>query len=243
MGEVNPGTPTFSPYTESPTRTPTKAPTAAPTAHPTNRPSASPSFEGTAHPSVDEYTTAPTGDDTPYIIIQNNKCESYMSGNCTSFDEVWNMCAGHKHACKGIQWSSCDTPGSILGTGKWGLIYARTDVRDADNPTTHCGGKDEAQGEWDIYLKVRWQHQPNQLCTYTLETSDNCFPQDNWEDVSRKCEGFGLNCYGINWQNCDSNLPTKTRSGLGRWKMLSRTQAANLPCDYSSDWSLFVKNY
>lgn len=42
-------------------------------------------------------------------------------------------------------------------------------VRVTDNPTTNCGGKDEAQGEWDIYLKVlvRWQHQQNQLCIYT----------------------------------------------------------------------------
>merc|ERR1712226_669752 len=56
----------------------------------------------------------------------------------------------------GVMWNSCgDAAASDTSVpGEWALMTPGQDIGDADHPTDTCGGKDEAKGEWDVYVRL-----------------------------------------------------------------------------------------
>ena len=97
----------------------------------------------------------------PYIHIPNTYCQYYESGGAgscedgSSFDDVWQQCEDDgPEVCMGVMWSSCEGPTSdITVNGAWHLMKAGQEVGDADNPTDTCGGKEQAEGHWDVFIR------------------------------------------------------------------------------------------
>ena len=97
----------------------------------------------------------------PYIHIPNTYCQYYKSGGAgscedgSSFDDVWQLCEDDgPEVCMGVMWSSCEGPTSdITVNGAWHLMKAGQEVGDADNPTDTCGGKEQAEGHWDVFIR------------------------------------------------------------------------------------------
>ena len=97
----------------------------------------------------------------PVIHIPNTYCQYYESGGdgtCEigrSFDNVWQQCmTDGPTKCMGVMWNSCKGPTSdITVNGAWKLMKAGQDVGDADNPTDTCGGRKQAVGHWDVFLR------------------------------------------------------------------------------------------
>jgi hypothetical protein len=96
-----------------------------------------------------------------YIHIPNTYCQYYESGgdgNCgdgQSFEDVWEQCLYDGKQCMGVMWNSCEGGTSdITVNGAWKLMNEGQIVGDAEHPTATCGGKDQALGHWDVFLKA-----------------------------------------------------------------------------------------
>lgn len=97
---------------------------------------------------------------TPYTHVPNTYCGYYASGGdgpCSSgrpFDDVWQQCEDDGSECMGVMWNSCTGPTSDTSVnGAWKLMTKGQDVGDANNPTSTCGGKDQALGHWDVFVR------------------------------------------------------------------------------------------
>eukprot|EP00551_Chaetoceros_affinis_P016895 CAMPEP_0203712538 /NCGR_PEP_ID=MMETSP0091-20130426/70090_1 /ASSEMBLY_ACC=CAM_ASM_001089 /TAXON_ID=426623 /ORGANISM="Chaetoceros affinis, Strain CCMP159" /LENGTH=449 /DNA_ID=CAMNT_0050590519 /DNA_START=129 /DNA_END=1478 /DNA_ORIENTATION=- len=100
-----------------------------------------------------------------YVHIPNTYCRYYDYGgdgpceNGRSFNDVWQQCEDDgPEQCMGVMWNSCgEAPTSdITVNGAWKLMTAGQEVGDANNPTATCGGKDQALGHWDVFMR-KWQ--------------------------------------------------------------------------------------
>lgn len=97
-----------------------------------------------------------------YEHIPNTYCRYYEQrggGDCDngfSFQYAWNRCMEDgEDKCMGVMWNSCTGPTSnITVPGAYKLMEAGQEVGDANNPTATCGGKNQARGHWDVFLRV-----------------------------------------------------------------------------------------
>ncbi len=89
------------------------------------------------------------------IHVPNTYCEYYAYGGDRSFEDVWQQCIDDgPDKCMGIMWNSSGEPTSNTSVnGAWKLMTAGQDVGDANNPTQNCGGKEQALGHWDVFLR------------------------------------------------------------------------------------------
>ena len=105
------------------------------------------------------------------LHIPNSYCRYYKSGGDGSckdgraFNDVWAECdEDGPDKCMGVMWNSCTGPTSDTSVnGAWKLMEAGQDIGDADNPTATCGGKQQALGHWDVYIRkpYNWILVPN----------------------------------------------------------------------------------
>lgn len=102
-----------------------------------------------------------TPGDGPSKHVPNTYCKYYAQGGdgpCSvgaSFDEIWQRCVNDGvQKCMGVMWNSCQGPTSdIKVNGAWKLMTAGQEIGDANNPTATCGGKNQALGHWDVFLR------------------------------------------------------------------------------------------
>lgn len=107
-----------------------------------------------------EVSTLPPGAG-PSRHVPNTYCEYYANGGdgpCSDgapFDEIWQRCVDDGiEKCMGVMWNSCQGATSdITVNGAWKLMRAGQDIGDANNPTDTCGGKQQALGHWDVFLR------------------------------------------------------------------------------------------
>lgn len=99
---------------------------------------------------------------SPVHHIPNTYCRYYAQGgdlfNCSTgadFNEVWQRCIDDgKNACMGVMWHACTGEHSDTTVpGSWKLMTAGQEVGDAENPSATCGGKGQAIGMWDVYVR------------------------------------------------------------------------------------------
>lgn len=122
----------------------------------------------------------------PYIHIPNTYCQYYTTGGdgpCEdgrSFDDTWQQCEDDgPEVCMGVMWNSCKGPTSdITVNGAWKLMTAGQEVGDADTPTATCGGKDQASGHWDVFVRKGDSIPPNPIL--------NVMDSTNFDDENGK---------------------------------------------------------
>jgi hypothetical protein len=133
----------------------------APSATPTSAPNASPSTgSGMRH-------------------VPNTYCAYYESGGgggCSGgkpFAEVWQKCLEDgSDVCMGIMWNSCSGPTSDTSVnGAWKLMKAGQEIGTADSPTATCGGKRQALGHWDVFVR---DDTPTSAPAYIEVDSESC---------------------------------------------------------------------
>ena len=98
--------------------------------------------------------------------VPNTYCQYYRyggDGDCSvgrSFFDAWQECdQDGPDVCQGIMWNPCTGPTAKTSVnGAWKLMRAGQDIGDADHPTSTCGGKSQALGHWDVFL--RYESEP-----------------------------------------------------------------------------------
>jgi len=111
--------------------------------------------------STDETATETTTTAEPWTHIPNTYCQYYAQGGgggCSGgadFNDIWQRCMDDgADVCMGVMWNSCTGPTSDTTVpGAWKLMRAGQEVGDAENPTATCGGKDQASGHWDVFVR------------------------------------------------------------------------------------------
>jgi hypothetical protein len=192
------------------------------------------SFLGSLHDNGHTANTAccACGGGTTYITrhIQNTYCNYYEQGgdggcsNGSSFADVWKKCdTDGVDKCMGVMWSSCEGATSdTTVNGAWKLMDAGQTVGDADHSTDTCGGKDQARGHWDVFVRMR--HVPNTYCKYYASGGDGgCSDGKSFNDVWRQCDEDGADkCMGVMWNSCEGETSDTTVNGA--WKLITAGQ-------------------
>ncbi len=121
-------------------------------------------------------------DDSPLnmVHIPNTYCKYYAQGGdgpCESgrtFSDVYEQCDNDgPEKCMGIMWNACESPTSNTEVnGAWKLMTAGQNVGDANNPTSDCGGKEQAKGQWDVFLRA--PEGPEQ-CQFAYFNDGKCY--------------------------------------------------------------------
>ena len=174
------------------------------------------------------------------LHIPNTYCRYYKSGGDGSckdgraFNDVWAECdEDGPDKCMGVMWNSCTGPTSDTSVnGAWKLMEAGQDIGDADNPTATCGGKQQALGHWDVYIREPSPsfppsgilHIPNTYCRYYKSGGDgSCKDGRAFNDVWAECDEDGPDkCMGVMWNSCTG--PTSDTSVNGAWKLMEAGQ-------------------
>lgn len=157
----------------------------------------------------------------------------------TPFDVAWEMCQNDGDKCMGVQWNSCENHDRRLsalttlnGKGKWKLLKKGLDIGGATTPTEDCGGSEESQGKWDVFVKKsaffekpeKPIHIPNTYCEYYKYGGDgNCKAGIPFDKVWQKCLNGGNKCMGVMWNPC-GNTETSDTSVNGAWKLVTAGQ-------------------
>lgn len=171
----------------------------------------------------------------PYVHIPNTYCNNYYERNdeesCENgdpFDIVWEKCLNDGDKCMGVQWNSCDEDdtSNIEVNGAWKLLSQGQDIGDADHPTLDCGGKEQALGHWDVFVKRSAYydppiHIPNTYCEYYKEGGDGrCKDGIPFDKAWEKClDEEDFKCMGVMWNPCKGE--TSDISVRGAWKLMS----------------------
>jgi hypothetical protein len=242
----------------APATPPTPAPsTSTPSTSTPLTPSSSPSASPSAGPSAAPSDSPPSG----MRHVPNTYCEYYESGGdggCSSgkpFAEVWQKCVEDgSDVCMGVMWNSCSGPTSDTSVnGAWKLMKAGQEIGTADSPTATCGGKGQALGHWDVFVREYtlppMQHIPNTYCEYYEYGGDGgCSSGKPFAEVWQKCLEDGSDvCMGVMWNSCSG--PTSDTSVNGAWKLMKAGQeigTADSPTATCGDalghWDVFVRD-
>ena len=91
----------------------------------------------------------------------------------------------------GVMWNSCTGPTSDISVnGAWKLMSAGQDVGDANNPTATCGGKDQALGHWDVFLR---KYMSDSVTSTVPSYSPSSVPSFELSSSQPPSHGTGLN--------------------------------------------------
>jgi hypothetical protein len=168
----------------------------------------------------------------PMRHVPNTYCEYYEQGGdggCSdgkSFTDVWQKCEEDgSDLCMGVMWNSCQgtTPDTSVN-GAWKLMKAGQEIGTAESPTPTCGGKNQAVGHWDVFVRV--DHVPNTYCKYYKSGGGDatCTNGRSFFDVwGAECDADGSDvCMGVMWNSCQG--PTSDTSVNGAWHLMTAGQ-------------------